>query len=190
MTTIKRRAMKPLALITAILGGLALVPGSAFALNESEALTTALKRAAPRGGLQVQSSGASTFGHADAVFSGEEISLPPTRRDEAAYPFTIASTEGEQFRPLFAPQGHEVTPEPYESVVVSANWPAIALSPTPPLIQHLGTVVRLDLPSGAVAAGAKSCRVAELLASALTRKHLHARAASAASALKRCEQRR
>jgi hypothetical protein len=177
-------------LIVAVVGGLVLVPGSAFALNESEALTMVLShRPATAGGLQISSSGQSTFERADAVLSGEETGLPPARRSEPAYPFVLVSTTGEQFHGLSSPPGRVPPSEPYESVIVSVGWTATTLSPRPPLIQRLGTVVTLNLASGSGTASSTSCRVDELLTSALKHKHLHARAAGAAPALKTCEAR-
>jgi hypothetical protein len=180
--------MRYLTLIAVTVAGLAL-PSAALALNEAEALQAALAHAVPNRAVEIQSSGQTTFGRAEAVFSGED-GLSAARQNEPAFPFVVTATGGEQFHPLFAPPGHEPPSEPYESVVVSVGWTTTTLSPTLPLISRLGTVVKVSLPSGAVAAAGKSCHVDELLTSALKRKHLRARAASAASALTRCEQRR
>lgn len=185
-STDKGRAMKGLVISLITVAGLAL-PSAASALTEAEALTTALTRAIPKRATQVASSGPSTLRRAESVLGGEETHIQGA--EETAFPFAVTNSGGETYKPMFSPPGQEARSFPYMSVVVTTKWTTTTLSLTPPLISRLGTVVTLNLPNGAAAAMAKSCRVDELLHSALAAKHLHAREASAARALKACEAR-
>lgn len=166
------------------------VPAQA-AVNEAEALTAAIKQAVGKGysgTLEVSSPGAASFGRARAIFGAEGGGANPL--DETAYTFMFNGSSG--FVPSVpVPPKTRLEPAKYLAVIIAPDGGREYLyaGPTAPPIAQLGTVVTLTLSSSQASTASRSCKVDELLATALRRKHLHARLASAEHSLQTCKAR-
>jgi hypothetical protein len=182
------RAARFITIVTSVVALLSVAVPAQAAVNEAEALTVAIRQAVGKGmtgSVEVSSPGAASFGRARALFGAEGGSVNPL--DETAYTFLFTSASG--FTPSVpVPRGRTVNPSQYLATVIAPNGGLEYLyaGPTAPAIAELGTVVTLDLSSSQASTASRSCKVDELLTTALRRKHLHARLASAEHSLKAC----
>jgi hypothetical protein len=173
--------------IISMLFALALPAVAQAQVGEAEAMTKAVQRAATAGlsgPLTVQSSGAVSLARSRDVLEHGNSGPNPT---EIGYPFVL-SGESPFHANVPLPRGAHLGPERYLAVTISGDWIEETFSPNPISLTSLGAVVTIDLSSTEAVASAKgSCEVDGLLASALSRKHLHARLARAQHSLKECE---
>jgi predicted secreted protein len=176
----------------ALLASLAVAVPAQAAIGEAEALTAASAQAYAKGmntgSIEVSSPGAAPYGRARAVFGAEGGSVNPL--DETAYTFLF--TNGGTFAPdVPVPYGHTIKPTKYLGLILGPTGGPeyVYAGPTAPPIATLGTVVTVKLSSSQASAAARTCKVDELLASALARKHLHTRLASAERSLRACNAR-
>jgi hypothetical protein len=166
------------------------VPAQA-AVDEAEALTVAIRQAVGKGyngSLEVSSPGAASYGRARAIFGAEGGSVNPL--EETAYTFLFSGGSG--FVPSVpVPRKEHLNPAKYLAVIIAANGGLEYLyaGPTAPPIAQLGAVVTLTLSSSQPSTASRSCKVDELLTTALRRKHLHVRLASAQHSLNTCRAR-
>ncbi len=164
-------------------------------VSEAEALTTAVSKAAhyglKSGQLQIGSSGVTLFDRARSVFYTGNETVTGGGSNTPAYPFVL--TNGGTFDPLIHhPPGDGLPPVKYLGLLIGTTpneLTEVYLGETAPAIGELGTVVTITLPSTEATAASGSCHVDQLLVTALGRKHLGARLASAQHSLKACEAR-
>ena len=154
--------------------------------GEAEAMTTAVRRAATAGltgGLEIQSSGPVSLARARNVFEPGNSGPDPAA---TGYPFVLSDGSTFHANVPLPPKAH-LAPQRYLAVTISEDWIEETLSPAPISIASLGTVVTVNLSATEASTASRSCHVAQLLVSALGRKHLHVRLASAQHSLKKCE---
>jgi hypothetical protein len=165
------------------------VPAQAAVNDEAEALTVAISQAVGKGysgSLEVSSPGAASFGRARAIFGAEGGGANPL--EETAYTFMFYRAGGFVPSVPVPPKTH-LNPAKYLAVIIAPDGGLEYLyaGPTAPPIAQLGTVVTLTLSSSQASTASRSCKVDELLATALRRKHLHSRLASAEHSLQTCK---
>jgi hypothetical protein len=180
--------MRKLFFTISTLVALALPAVAQAEVGEAEAMTTAIRYASNTGltgPLEIQSSGPVQLARAQTILNHEapNPAPPPT----TAFPFVFKSSS--PFEPhVPVPRGGHLHVMSYLEVTISPVSLGVNLSPTPISIAPLGTVVTVDLSSDQATASTRgSCQVDQLLVTALGRKHLHARLASAQHSLARCE---
>ncbi len=179
--------------VTVIAAGVGAATAQA-AVNEAEALTTAIHHAGAvglkSGAVQISSSGPIPLVRSRFVFNGGEGGLGGDPQG-TSFPFVL-SGDG-TFEPnIPTPPGRTLPQSKYLGVIVDSASDGIEdeyFGPTPPPLEQLGTVVTISLTSSEAATASTSCHVDQLLTAALARKHLGARRYRAAVALKRCEAR-